>query len=71
MRVWDVTGNVPSLLATVPFDSGGPGVRLRAVTCLQVSNAFLTVSSERKKIFRSNQLLPFTERVAARTLVAA
>ena len=36
VRVWDVTGNVPGLLATVPFDSGGPGVRLRPVTCLQV-----------------------------------
>ncbi|KAL0036450.1 hypothetical protein WJX77_008242 [Trebouxia sp. C0004] len=36
VRVWDVTGNVPGLLATIPFDSGGPGVRLRAVTCLQV-----------------------------------
>lgn len=36
MRVWDVTGNVPGLLATVPFDSGGPGVRLRPVSCLQV-----------------------------------
>ncbi len=37
VRVWDVTGNVPGLLTTIPFDSGGPGVRLRAVTCLQVS----------------------------------
>ena len=36
VRVWDVTGNVPGLLATVPFDSGGPGVRLRPVSCLQV-----------------------------------
>lgn len=36
VRVWDMTGSVPGLLTTVPFDSGGPGVRLRAVTCLQV-----------------------------------
>ncbi|KAL0052569.1 hypothetical protein WJX82_004051 [Trebouxia sp. C0006] len=36
VRVWDVTSNVPGLLTTIPFDSGGPGVRLRAVTCLQV-----------------------------------
>ena len=37
VRVWDVTGSVPALLATVPFDSGGPGVRLRPVSCLQVA----------------------------------
>ena len=36
VRVWDVTAKVPGLLATVPFDSGGPGVRLRPVSCLQV-----------------------------------
>lgn len=36
VRVWDATGNVPGLLATVPFDSGGPGVRLRPVSCFQV-----------------------------------
>ena len=36
VRVWDTTGNVPGLLATVPFDSGGPGVRLRPVSCFQV-----------------------------------
>ena len=43
VRVWDVTGNVPGLLATVPFDSGGPGVRLRSVTCLQVCHFALTM----------------------------
>ena len=36
VRVWDVSGSVPALLATVPFDSGGPGVRLRPVSSLQV-----------------------------------
>lgn len=39
VRVWDATGNVPGLLATVPFDSGGPGVRLRPVSCFQVREA--------------------------------
>ena len=39
VRVWDATGNVPGLLATVPFDSGGPGVRLRPVSCFQVRGA--------------------------------
>lgn len=37
VRVWDATGSVPGLLATVPFDSGGPGVRLRPVSCFQVT----------------------------------
>lgn len=38
VRVWDATGSVPALLATVPYDSGGPGVRLRPVSCLQVTS---------------------------------
>ena len=45
VRVWDVTGNVPGLLATVPFDSGGPGVRLRPVSCFQVSRPLAFRSS--------------------------
>jgi hypothetical protein len=37
VRVWDATGEVPLLLAAVPFDSGGSTGRLRAVTCLEVA----------------------------------
>lgn len=39
VRVWDATGSVPGLLATVPFDSGGPGVRLRPVSSFQVTDS--------------------------------
>lgn len=39
VRVWDATGSVPGLLATVPFDSGGPGVRLRPVSYFQVTHS--------------------------------
>ena len=52
VRVWDVTGHVPSLLTTVPFDSGGPGVRLRAVTCLEVASSLgLVALSFRAMLF--------------------
>lgn len=39
VRVWDLATEVPGLLATVPFDSGGAGTRLRAVTAIQVSSS--------------------------------
>lgn len=67
MRVWDVTSNVPGLLTTIPFDSGGPGVRLRAVTCLQVSNASLTISW-RKESITSKHLLPFESMLSGSSL---
>ena len=35
-RVWDLAASVPRLLATVPFDSGGAGGKLRAVCALEV-----------------------------------
>ena len=54
VRVWDVTGHVPSLLTTVPFDSGGPGVRLRAVTSLQV----LFLVTVALQLVRSNDHVP-------------
>lgn len=38
VRVWELSTNVPALLATVPHDSGGPGGRLRGVTALQASS---------------------------------
>ena len=34
VRVWDLATEVPGLLATVPYDSGG--TRLRAVTSVEV-----------------------------------
>ncbi len=36
VRIWDMACEVPGLLATVPFDLGGAGSKLRAVTDLQV-----------------------------------
>ncbi len=36
VRVWDMSGEVPGLLATVPFDAGGAGGKLRAVCAMQV-----------------------------------
>ena len=36
VRLWDMATEVPALLATVPYDSGGGGSRLRAVTSAQV-----------------------------------
>ena len=36
VRVWDTTAEVPSLLATVPFDAGGAGGKLRPVSAMQV-----------------------------------
>ena len=36
VRVWHMGTEAPPLLATVPFDAGGAGSRLRAVTALQV-----------------------------------
>lgn len=41
VRVWDLATEVPGLLATVPFDSGGAGTRLRAVTAVQVSRCLI------------------------------
>ena len=37
VRAWDMTSNVPALVATVPHDSGGPGGKLRGVASLQAS----------------------------------
>ncbi len=36
VRVWDTTAEVPLLLATVPFDAGGAGGKLRPVSAMQV-----------------------------------
>ncbi|KAK9818994.1 hypothetical protein WJX81_004841 [Elliptochloris bilobata] len=36
VRAWDLATNVPRLLATVPFDSGGAGGKLRAVCAMMV-----------------------------------
>lgn len=36
VRIWDATFAVPALLATVPFDSGGAGAKLRSVVALEV-----------------------------------
>lgn len=36
VRVWDMAAEVPGLLATVPFDAGGAGSKLRSVSTIQV-----------------------------------
>ena len=36
VRVWEVVGEVPVLLTTVPFDGGGQTGRLREVTAIEV-----------------------------------
>lgn len=36
VRLWDMACQVPSLLATVPHDLGGPGSKLRAVSAIHV-----------------------------------
>ena len=38
VRVWDATFAVPALVATVPFDSGGAGAKLRSVAALEVGS---------------------------------
>jgi hypothetical protein len=35
VRAWDMRAEVPALLATVPFDAGGAGAKLRPVCALQ------------------------------------
>lgn len=37
VRVWDATAAVPELRATVPFDSGGAGPKLKPVVTSQVT----------------------------------
>lgn len=43
VRLWDVAANTPSLLFTVPFDSGGAGAKLRAVSALKVSPLYASL----------------------------
>ncbi|KAK9839762.1 hypothetical protein WJX84_009163, partial [Apatococcus fuscideae] len=49
VRLWDLATEVPGLLATIPFDSGGGGTRLRAVTATQlcVESGLLAVGHDR------------------------
>lgn len=35
LRIWDATAAVPELLVTVPFDSGGAGAKLKAISIFQ------------------------------------
>ena len=35
-RCWDMSASAPVLLATVPFNSGGAGQKLRQVSALEV-----------------------------------
>jgi hypothetical protein len=44
VRVWDTACQVPGLLATVPFDLGGAGSKLRAVSALEVRQAAFKVT---------------------------
>ncbi|KAK9811618.1 hypothetical protein WJX72_007037 [[Myrmecia] bisecta] len=69
VRVWDMTSNVPDLLATVPFDSGGAGGRLREVTALQVcTTSGLLVVGHEKGETRVYQFSASRQQVACCTL---
>lgn len=51
VRVWLAGAAVPVLAATVPFDSGGAGAKLRSVTALEVD--LLKVWLIMREIYRS------------------
>ncbi|BDA45161.1 hypothetical protein COCOBI_06-6410 [Coccomyxa sp. Obi] len=64
VRVWDTTAEVPSLLATVPFDAGGAGGKLRPVSAMQVcvASGWLVVAHEKGEV-RVYQFSPHAQDV--------
>lgn len=63
VRVWSAGTSVPLLQATVPFDSGGAGAKLRAVSAIQVRSKTCHLASNYSPISSQCQLL-FTSYLA-------
>ncbi|KAK9908560.1 hypothetical protein WJX75_009693 [Coccomyxa subellipsoidea] len=64
VRVWDMAGEVPGLLATAPFDAGGAGGKLRAVCAMEVCavSGLLVVAHDKGEV-RVYQFSPDAQNV--------